>query len=101
MDFNDNPEFNDWLDETYPRVEIGEFSEAPSVVLFEMDPSAYLDQLDAWKSQQIEEFPEVVVNEFPAPVAHYLQPDAARLRRRQPPLAVAAHDVGIGDLYPV
>lgn len=72
MNFNDNPEFNDWLDETNPRVEIGEFSEAPSVVLFEMDPSAYLDQLDAWKSQQIEEFPEVVVNEFPAPIAHYL-----------------------------
>ncbi|ADE14070.1 hypothetical protein Nhal_0895 [Nitrosococcus halophilus Nc 4] len=72
MDFNDNPEFNDWLDETYPRVEIGEYSETPSVVLFEMDPKAYIDQLDAWKNQQIEEFPEVVVNEFPAPIAHYL-----------------------------
>lgn len=72
MDFNDNPEFNDWLDDTYPRVEIGEYSEAPSVVLFELDRQAYVDQLDAWKSQQIEEFPEVVVNEFPAPIAHYL-----------------------------
>jgi len=72
MDFNDNPEFNDWLDGAYPRVEIGGFSEAPSVVLFEMDRGAYVDQLDAWKDQQIEEFPEVVVSEFPAPIAHYL-----------------------------
>ncbi len=72
MDFNDNPEFNDWLDGSYPRIEIGGFSEAPSVVLFEMDRDAYIDQLDAWKDQQIEEFPEVVVSEFPAPIAHYL-----------------------------
>jgi len=71
MDFNDNPEFNDWLDESNDRIVIGEFSEAPSVVLFEMDPNAYVDQLDAWKGQQIEEFPEVVTNEFPAPIAHY------------------------------
>lgn len=72
MDFNDNPEFNDWLDRTYPRVDIGGFSEAPSVVLFEMDRDAYIDQLDAWKDQQIEEFPDVVVSEFPALIAHYL-----------------------------
>lgn len=71
MDYNENTEFNDWLDETCPRVKIGEFSEAPSVVLFEMDPDAYVDQLDAWKGQRIEEFPEVVTNEFPAPIAHY------------------------------
>ena len=71
MDFSDNPEFNDWLDEIYPKVEIGEYSETPSVVLFEMDQQAYIDQLDAWKNQQIEEFPEIVVTEFPAPIAHY------------------------------
>jgi len=71
MAFSDNPEFNDWLDETCPKVEIGEYSETPSVVLFEMDRQAYIDQLDAWKNQQIEEFPEVVVTEFPAPIAHY------------------------------
>lgn len=71
MAFSDNPEFNDWLDEIYPKIEIGEYSETPSVVLFEMDRQAYIDQLDAWKNQQIEEFPEVVVTEFPAPIAHY------------------------------
>lgn len=71
MAFSDNPEFNDWLDEAYPKIEIGEYSETPSVVLFEMDQQAYVNQLDAWKSQQIEEFPEVVVTEFPAPIAHY------------------------------
>ena len=71
MVFSDNPEFNDWLDETYPKVEIGEYSETPSVVLFEMDQQAYIDHLDAWENQQIEEFPEVVVTEFPAPIAYY------------------------------
>ncbi|MES9899209.1 MAG: hypothetical protein ABW148_09315 [Sedimenticola sp.] len=71
MDFSDNSEFNDWLDESYPAVMIGEYSEAPSVVLFEMDQQAYIDQLDAWRDQQIAEFPEVVVHEFPAPIAHY------------------------------
>ena len=71
MDIQENPEFNDWLDETYPRIEIGGFSEAPSVILFELDRQAYHDQLEDWRNQQIEEFPEIVVNEFPAPIAHY------------------------------
>lgn len=71
MDFNDNPEFNDWLDETYPRVEIGKYSEAPSVVLFDMDQQSYVDLFEEWTDQQLEAFPEVVVNEFPAPIAHY------------------------------
>lgn len=71
MDFSENPEFNNWLDEAYPKVEIGEYSETPSVVLFEMDQQAYVNQLDDWIEQQTEEFPEIVVTEFPAPIAHY------------------------------
>lgn len=71
MDFNDNPEFNEWLDDSNPLVVIGGYSEAPSTVLFEIDQDAYIDQLDDWENQQIEDFPGVVVTEFPAPIAHY------------------------------
>mgnify|MGYP000968896224 CR=1 FL=1 len=64
-------EFNSFLDEG-GEISIGSnFSEPPSLILFEMDETAYNEQLHEYVDQKKEDFPQVVYNLFPAPIAYF------------------------------
>jgi len=73
MQYNDNPEFNDYLDEKYKEVQIGNFSCSASSVLFEMDKQAYIEAYNEYLAEQKEAFPERVMERFPSPIAYYLE----------------------------
>ncbi len=73
MQYNDNPEFNDFLDEQYEEVQIGNFSSPASLVLFEMDIQAYIEAYDNYLIVQKEAFPQRVMEKFPAPIAFYFE----------------------------
>jgi len=67
--YEDNPEFNEYLDETYP-IDIGGIALQASEVLFEMDLVAYEEMLNEFKEKQDEDFKNIVYNEFPLPIAY-------------------------------
>jgi len=52
LDFDNNPEFNDYVDETHERVRIFEEDFQPSRILFELATEAYRVYLGAFKSEQ-------------------------------------------------
>ncbi|MEM7127287.1 MAG: hypothetical protein AAF702_13225 [Chloroflexota bacterium] len=67
--FDDNPDFNQWLEENYP-VEIEEFSFPASDVLYQMGYERYLEALERYIAD-----PKIsltrIENLFPAPIAYY------------------------------
>lgn len=73
MQYNDNPEFNDYLDEKYKEVQIENFSCPASLILFEMDKQAYIEAYNEYLAEQKEAFPERVMQTFPAPIAFYFE----------------------------
>ena len=73
MNYTDHPEFNDYLDGKYDEVRIENFAAPASSILFQMDNTAYIDAYNAYLAEQREEFPETVIQEFPAPIAFYFE----------------------------
>jgi len=68
LGYDDNPDFNESLDEQQP-IEIAGVIFPPSRVLFEMEREAYAAALQEFRGQQREELLDVVCNEFPTPIA--------------------------------
>lgn len=71
-------EFDLFLDEI-GEITIGSnFSMLPSQILFEMDETAYNEQLIDYVTKKKEDYPQVVYDSFPAPIAYfYHQTDQA------------------------
>lgn len=51
LEYADNPEFNEYLDETNPQVMVASLAYRPSEVLFYVDNQAYLDLLLDWGTE--------------------------------------------------
>jgi hypothetical protein len=68
--YTDNPEFNQWLDDSYDVI-IEEFTFPPSEVLYAMNYSQYEEALNRYNVE-----PTIVlsriINKFPSPIAYYL-----------------------------
>ena len=55
------------------EIQIGEnFSRFPSVILFDLDETAYYEQLEEYVEQKKADYAEVVYQSFPAPIAYFL-----------------------------
>lgn len=64
-------EFESFLDEN-GEFTIGlNFSRPPSQILYEMDETAYYEQLTEYVNQKREDYPQVVYQSFPAPIAYF------------------------------
>ena len=64
-------EFDSFIDEM-GEITIGSnFSMPPSQILFEMDETAYQEQLIEYVNQKKEDYPQVVYDSFPAPIAYF------------------------------
>lgn len=68
--FEANNDFNEELDKLY-TVEIASFTFRASQVLQTMDPEGYRLALQDFRQQRLENFKEVISNQFPAPVAYH------------------------------
>lgn len=51
LEYDDNLDFNEWIDEQNEKVHIFTFEYMPSEVLFDIDQEAYLDLLTDYKAQ--------------------------------------------------
>ena len=72
MLYNENPEFNDYLDQQYDDVVIGDFCRPSSFVLFEMDATGYRNLYNQYLDEQKLSILDQVTDIFPAPIAfHY------------------------------
>ena len=67
--FDENTEFNQYLDETNGDIEVQGFQYRPSEVLYRLDYDAYLDLLVDFRQVQAAQLMESVVSAFPTPVA--------------------------------
>ena len=64
-------EFDSSIDEP-GEIKIGlNFSMPPSQILFDMDKTAYQEQLIEYVDQKKEDYPQVVYDSFPAPIAYF------------------------------
>lgn len=74
-DFGACPPYNEWLDEQFAagagKLDILGYQPRPSFVLFTMSPDTYQAAFDDFRRQREEEVKELVINEFPSPIAHY------------------------------
>lgn len=70
IEFIDNPEFNLWLNESFPVI-IEEFEFTSSEVLYNLKYEAYIQALDRYNTD-----PQLVLtritNNFPTPIAYYI-----------------------------
>jgi len=73
MNYEDHPEFNDSIDEQYGQIQIAGFSEPASFVLREMDEDAYRLAYEDYIEEQKSNFPDIIYNQFPAPIAYYFE----------------------------
>lgn len=73
MQYDDKPEFNNYIDEIYGEVTIGNFCRQASIVLFEMDETEYLNLYSQYLNDQKELLLEKVTDVFPAPIAFYYE----------------------------
>lgn len=71
MQYDDKPEFNNYIDEMYAEVTIGNFCRPASIVLFEMDETEYLNLYSQYLNDQKELLLEKVTDVFPAPIAFF------------------------------
>lgn len=71
MPYSDKPEFNNYIDEIYGEVTIGDFCRPASIVLFEMDETEYLNLYSQYLNDQKELLLEKVTDVFPAPIAFF------------------------------
>lgn len=74
MQYEDDPEFNNYIDNLYDDITIEEFSRPASIVLFTMDEEAYLSSYNQYISQQKDKLiNETVLSSFPGPIAFYFE----------------------------
>jgi hypothetical protein len=71
MLYDDHSEFNDYIDEIYPEIIIGDFCRPASIVLFEMDEIEYFNLYNQYLSEQKELLLEKITEVFPAPIAFF------------------------------
>jgi len=64
-------EFDSFLDENGEYIIGLNFSRFPSQILYEMDETAYYEQLTEYVNQKREDYPQVVYQSFPAPIAYF------------------------------
>ena len=67
--YENNTEFNEYLDSLYGTIEISGSEFQSSKVLFEMEYETYRIALQDFHRDRIENFKEIVFNQFPTPVA--------------------------------
>jgi hypothetical protein len=72
-------EFDAFVDETeiiknkVGEIQIGEnFSRYPSIILFDLDETAYYEQLKEYVEQKKADYAEIVYQSFPGPIAYFL-----------------------------
>jgi hypothetical protein len=73
MPYDDKPEFNDYIDERYDEIIIGDFRRPASIVLFEMDEIEYLNLYNQYLNEKKELLLESIAEVFPAPIAFYYE----------------------------
>lgn len=66
-----NQDFNDDFDSSNQEVKIGLLSFKPSQVLYNMDYGTYLLELDAYKQRIDADIKEIILYEYPLPIAFY------------------------------
>lgn len=75
IQYSDNPEFNNWFDQQYKEIKAQGntyyFSKTASEIVFELDPVAYEAALQEYRAEQLEGFKEIVMDDFPRPIAYY------------------------------
>jgi hypothetical protein len=71
MPYSDKPEFNNYIDELYREVIIGDFRRLASMVLFEMDETEYLNLYSQYLNDQKDLLLEKVTDVFPTPIAFF------------------------------
>lgn len=69
--YDDNPDFNQYLDDEQPAIEIAGSVFRPSRILFEMEPDTYVIALNDFRRDQAENLRDIVFTSFPTPVAYY------------------------------
>jgi hypothetical protein len=67
--YEDNVEFNEYLDSLYGTIEIAGSEFPSSKVLFAMEYETYIIALQDFHRDRIESFKEIVIDQFPAPIA--------------------------------
>lgn len=68
--FEVNPDFNEDIDEQFGPIEIAGFTFRASQILHDLEPEGYRLTLQEYRQNQIENFKEVVCNQFPTPIAN-------------------------------
>lgn len=67
--YEDNAEFNEYLDSLYGTIKIAGSEFPSSKVLFAMEYETYCIALQDFHRDRIERFKEIVIDQFPTPVA--------------------------------
>jgi hypothetical protein len=74
-EFDQRPEYNDWLDEQYFELygdlDIFGFKPRPSFVLHKLSIDTYEAAYADYQTQNEDQLKEIVISEFPAPIAHF------------------------------
>ncbi len=68
--YEENPDFNEYLDEVYGEKEIGDISFKSSWILFKLDSVVYDTALREFHQDREKEFKDMVFTEFPTPIAY-------------------------------
>jgi len=71
--YDDNPDFNQYIEDTNDEVIINGESFLPSEILFNLKREAYRIALTDYQTQKIEDFKETVYSLFPSPIAYYFR----------------------------
>lgn len=69
--YDANPDFNLDFDGSNHQVVIGNFTFNPSQVLYNMDYSGYVAELDLFNEREVEKLRETIYYEYPLPIAFY------------------------------
>jgi hypothetical protein len=70
LKYDDNPDFNQEIDNNYKPIVIFDATFQPNKVLFEMEPETYRLALQDFRQQQMEDLKETICNYFPTPIAY-------------------------------
>lgn len=71
ISYEANPDFNLDFDGSNQPVVIGNFTFSPSLVLYNMDYSGYIAELDSFNEREEEKLRETIYYEYPLPIAFY------------------------------
>lgn len=71
IEYEDNLDFNQDIDESHGDIEIGRLSFKPSWVLYNLDYASYVSELVLYKSKLDEDLKDTIYDEYPLPIAYY------------------------------